>query len=191
MIASLTSYSWVEACPIDLILKENPSQRGAWRKQHLFMSIFRWRKFVLLYHCRKVSVLPVALCSRREGCHRGCHSSARFDGKPDYSRQVKHPAFLTVHYGQTVYMKVKQRNMDCHIQMQVATSTENVHILMIEASIIFSCCRSFKIPTETINSTLNAADRRRIRGDLMSLSPSIKLLYVTPEQVRLYFRHFF
>ncbi|XP_022699311.1 ATP-dependent DNA helicase Q5-like isoform X2 [Varroa jacobsoni] len=43
--------------------------------------------------------------------------------------------------------------------------------------------RSFKIPTETINSTLNAADRKRVRGDLMSLSPKTKLLYVTPEQV--------
>ncbi|OQR67725.1 ATP-dependent DNA helicase Q5-like [Tropilaelaps mercedesae] len=54
-------------------------------------------------------------------------------------------------------------------------------LALMENQIIHA--RSFKIPTERIDSTLNSADRKRIRGDLMSLSPKTKLLYVTPEQV--------
>ncbi|XP_003739707.1 ATP-dependent DNA helicase Q5 [Galendromus occidentalis] len=54
-------------------------------------------------------------------------------------------------------------------------------LALMENQIIHA--RSFKIVTETINSTMSAVDKRRVRGDLMSMSPKTQLLYVTPEQI--------
>lgn len=43
--------------------------------------------------------------------------------------------------------------------------------------------RDLGIVAETINSSMKASERERVRSDLMSMSPTTRLLYVTPEQV--------
>ncbi|XP_067137461.1 ATP-dependent DNA helicase Q5-like [Centruroides vittatus] len=42
--------------------------------------------------------------------------------------------------------------------------------------------RALKIPSETLNSTMSKSERERVKKDLCQDQPTIKLLYITPEQ---------
>lgn len=42
--------------------------------------------------------------------------------------------------------------------------------------------QKLKIVADTINSKMGTADRQRVINDLKCMKPTIKLLYITPEQ---------
>lgn len=44
-----------------------------------------------------------------------------------------------------------------------------------------SALQRLKIKADTLNSKISESERKRITNDLLSLSPAIKLLYITPE----------
>lgn len=43
---------------------------------------------------------------------------------------------------------------------------------------------AFGVPANSLNSKMNESERQGVIQDLRSLSPTIRLLYVTPEQVQ-------